>query len=139
MYKRQAGLRARLAQAEAAASTVLFERYRNYARVCEKDQRWEPAVESWIRASDQRPDDVALLLSVVNASCEGLIDLPRAAEYARRATQLDPQSADAFALQARVFLLAGRMASARGAVENALRLAPSHAGAVELAKRLKLR
>jgi curved DNA-binding protein CbpA len=134
-----AGLRSRLAQAEAAASTVLFERYRNYARVCEKDQRWEPAVEAWIRASDQRPDDVALLLSVVNASCEGLIDLPRAAEYARRATQLDAQSADAFALQARVFLLAGRMASARGAVENALRIAPSHASAVELARRLNVK
>lgn len=134
-----ASLKERLQQAEASASGLTFERYRNIARMCEKDKRWDAAVEAWIRASNERPDDVSLLLSVVGASCEGLIELPRAADYARRATALDPRNADAFALQARVFFLAGRMASARGAVENALRIAPSHAGAVELSKRLKSR
>lgn len=134
-----AALHGRLQQAEANASGVAFERYRNIARMCEKDKRWDAAVEAWIRASNERPDDVSLLLSVVSASCEGLIELPRAADYARRATALDARNADAFALQARVFFLAGRMASARGAVENALRITPSHPGAVELSKRLKAR
>lgn len=134
-----ASIHERLQRAEASASEVTFERYRNIARMCEKDKRWEAAVEAWMRASNERPDDVSLLLSVVSASCEGLIELPRAADFARRATALDPRNADAFALQARVFFLAGRMASARGAVENALRIAPTHAGAVELSRRLKTR
>lgn len=129
----------RLQQAEAAASGVTFERYRNLARMCEKDKRWDAAVEAWLRASHERPDDVSLLLSVVHASCEGLVELQRAAEYARKATTLDPRNAEAFALQARVFFLAGRMASARGAVDAALRLAPTHEGALELARRLKTR
>ncbi len=134
-----ATLEQRLAQAEAEQAAVLVERLRNAARVHEKDRRWDAAVEAWIRASNERPSDLALLLAVVHASCEGHVDLPRAAEYARRATQLDPRCADAFALQARVFFLAGRMASARGAVDNALRIDPKHPAALDLASRIKAR
>ena len=134
-----ASIAERLQQAELASSGVAFERYRNLARICEKDKRWDAAVEAWIRASSERPSEVALLLAVVNASCEGLIDLPRAADYARRATAAEPKNADAFAALGRVFFLAGRLASARGAVESALRIDAKHAAALELARKLKIR
>lgn len=134
-----AGLRARLEAAEAEASTTASERYATAARIHERDKRWGNAAEAWIKVASERPKDVAVLLAVVNASCEGLIDLQRAAEYGRRATLAAPGSADAFAALGRVFFLAGRMASARGAVESALKLDASHAAALDLARRLKVR
>ena len=76
---------------------------------------------------------------MARASCDGNLDLRRAAEYARRATTIAPTNADAFALLARVFLLADRPASALGAAQSALKLDPTHALAASLARQLKQR
>jgi tetratricopeptide (TPR) repeat protein len=104
------------------------------ARMYEKQLRWDLAAEAWVRASVEQPNDVSIHLSVAGASCEGMIDLQRAAEHARKATQLAPKSADAFAMLARVFFLAGRIASARGSVETALRLEPNNEQAQQIAR-----
>lgn len=132
-------LKRRLEAAEELASSTLFGRLCNAARIHEKDGRWESATEAWARASAERPREITPLLGVAYASCEGHIQLKRAAEYARRATILDPKSADAFALLGRVFLLAGLSASARGAVEGALRLDGAHPLANALARQPELR
>lgn len=134
-----AGLKRRLEAAEELASSTLFGRLCSAARIHEKDGRWESAAEAWARASGERPRELTPLLGVAYASCEGVVHLKRAAEYARRATTLDPKSADAFALLGRVFLLAGLSASAVGAVESALRLDAAHPLANALARQLKLR
>jgi curved DNA-binding protein CbpA len=128
-----------LADVEAQTSLSTFERACNAARLYEKDKRWDLATELWVKACAERPKDLAAHLGVVRASCEGLVDMPRAADYARRATQIDAHNAEAFALMARVFFLAGRMASARGAVESALKIDPAHEQALELARKIKKR
>lgn len=132
-------IKRRLEEYEARRTAAAHDRFSIAARTHERDRRWDAAFGAWMKAIHERPTSLAAHLGAVNAACEGLIDLPSAAELARKATQLDPKSADAQASLARVFFLAGRMASARGAVEAALRLDGRHDGALELARRLKLR
>lgn len=109
------------------------------AALHEREGRWSAAVDAWTRACAEAPRDVPRMLSLVNAACEGLVELPRADEYARRATQADPRSADAWVALARVSVLTGRMTVARQAVSHAITLAPTHGPANELARRLKQR
>ena len=132
-------LRERLDELERQRSAQAHGRYVAAARVHERDKRWDAAVAAWVKAAAERPADLDVLLGMVNASCEGLVDLQTAADYARRATMAAPRNADAFAALARVFFLAGRMASARGAVESALKLNANHAAAQELQRKLKPR
>ncbi|MFO0610118.1 MAG: DnaJ domain-containing protein [Polyangiales bacterium] len=129
-------VKARLARAESDASALHYARMSNAARIHEKDGRWDYAVEAWLRAAAASPAELDPLLGVARASCEGNIDLRRAAEYARRATVLAPMSAEAFAQLARVFLTAERPASAKGALTRALELDPSHALAGALMRQL---
>jgi tetratricopeptide (TPR) repeat protein len=132
-------MRRRLEEHEARRAATAHDRFAVAARTHERDRRWEAAHGAWLKALSANPQSVTALLGAVGAACEGLLDLQSAAELARKATQLDPRSADAHAALARVFFLAGRMASARGSAEAALRLDPQHAGAMELARRLKAR
>ncbi len=129
-------VKARLARAESDASALHYARMSNAARIHEKDARWDYAVEAWLRAAAASPAELDPLLGVARASCEGGIDLRRAAEYARRATVLAPTSAEAFAQLARVFLTAERPASAKGALTRALELDPNHALAGALMRQL---
>jgi len=131
-----AEVKARLARAESDASALHYARMSNAARIHEKDARWDYAVEAWLRAAAAAPAELDPLLGVARASCEGNVDLRRAAEYARRATALAPTSAEAFALLARVFLTAERPASAKGALSRALELDPNHALAGALMRQL---
>jgi len=132
-------IKRRLEDYEARRTAAAHDRFSIAARTHERDKRWDAAFGAWMKAIHERPTSLSAHLGAVSAACEGLIDLPSAAELARKATQLDPKSAAAQASLARVFFLAGRMASARGAVEAALRLDGRHEGALELARRLKLR
>lgn len=130
-------IRRRLEDYDARRTAAAHDRFVIAARTHERDKRWDAAFAAWMKALHERPSSLPAHLGAVGAACEGLIDLQSAADLARKATQLDPRSADAQALLARVFFLAGRMASARGAAEAALRLDPNHAAALELARRLK--
>jgi len=132
-------LKHRLEAYETRRSAAAHDRFVNAARTHERDRRWDAAFAAWMKALSERPRSLDAHLGAVHAACEGLLDLQGAAELARKATQLDPKSADAQAALARVFFLAGRMASARSAVEAALRLDPQHTAALELSRRLKSR
>lgn len=129
----------RLEEYEGRRASAAHDRFVIAARTHERDKRWDAAFAAWMKALHERPSSLAAHLGAVGAACEGLLDLQGAADLARKATQLDPKSADAQAGLARVFFLAGRMASARGAAEAALRLDPDHAVALDLARRLKAR
>lgn len=132
-------VRRRLEEYEGRRASAAHDRFVIAARTHERDRRWDAAFAAWMKALHERPSSLAAHLGAVGAACEGLFDLQGAADLARKATQLDPKSADAQAGLARVFFLAGRMASARGAAEAALRLDPDHAAALDLARRLKAR
>ncbi|MFO0601907.1 MAG: J domain-containing protein [Polyangiales bacterium] len=129
----------RLEEYEGRRASAAHDRFVIAARTHERDRRWDAAFAAWMKALHERPSSLPAHLGAVGAACEGLLDLQGAADLARKATQLDPKSADAQAGLARVFFLAGRMASARGAAEAALRLDPDHAVALDLARRLKAR
>ncbi len=132
-------IKRRLEEYEARRMAAAHDRFSIAARTHERDKRWDAAFGAWMKAIHERPGSLPAHLGAVNAACEGLIDLPSAADLARKATQLDPKSADAQASLGRVFFLAGRMASARAAAEAALRLDPRHEVALDLARRLKVR
>jgi curved DNA-binding protein CbpA len=129
-------LRAKLLDEEQKVLETLATRYVTAARRAEKDGRWETAVEHWLKVSQWRPNDVAAMIGLAAASCEARVELHRAADHARKATQAQPDNAEAHVVLARVFFLSGRTASARGTLEVALRLDPKLASAQELAKKL---
>ena len=129
-------LRAKLAEEEQKILETLAARYVTAARRAEKDGRWDAAVEHWLKVSQWRPNDVAAMIGLAAASCEAHVELHRAADHARKATQAQPDNAEAHVVLARTFFLSGRIASARGSLDVALRLDPKLASAQELAKKL---
>ncbi len=131
-------LQAEVASLESARSSATYDRYATAAKIHERDKRWDAAAAAWMKALGERPKDFAANMGVARASCEALLDMSTAADHARRATQIDPRSADAHALLGRVFFLAGRLASARAAVAAALKVDSRHEEARELARKVKL-
>ncbi len=129
-------LRAKLTEEEQKVLDALAARYATAARRAEKDGRWDAAVEHWLKVSQWRPNDVAAMIGLAAASCEARVELHRAADHARKATQAQPDNAEAHVVLARAFFLSGRVASARGSLEVALRLDPKLTSAQELAKKL---
>ncbi len=130
-------LQARVERAQDVVSSANVERLSQLARAAERSARWEAAAVQWQRAATLHPDDPQLALHAAEALLEGKADYGRAAELARKATQLDPTLLAAHLCLARIFLAAGRTASARGAILVAQRLAPQSPDVIALVKSLK--
>jgi curved DNA-binding protein CbpA len=128
------------ARADAAARRLAAARSETWiaqAERQEREERWTDAAASWQKAWLGRPDDAILPQRAALALVHATKDLPRAAELARRATQLAPDSADAFVVLARVFLTGGLRESAHAALEAAARLAPDSRQVKDLRRQLK--
>ncbi len=107
------------------------------ARRHEGAKQWRLAVAAWRGVCARHPSDVNAHLNLVAAACEGHVELNLASDHARVAERLCPDSADVAVARARVLLLLGSVAGARGAVQRALSLNAEHAAARALARRLK--
>ena len=131
MYK------ARLARAEEAMHDAQSLKFTADARAAEKQQRWGAAGDLWAKVADLRPTDAAAAMHAAQALCEAGQDFARAADYAKRAIRISPEMIGAHVCLTRVFFKAGRTASARGALEAAMRLDPRHPDLVDLSKKLR--
>lgn len=108
------------------------------ARRHEGAKQWKLAVAAWRGVCARHPNDVDAHLGLIAAACEGHLELNLASDHARIAERLAPDSADAAVARARVMLLQGSVAGAKGAVQRALSLNPEHPVARDLARRLKV-
>lgn len=120
----------RLAQRQA-------DKYMQEAREHERQGDWDQAAVCWQKAVVGRPDDPVVHERAAHALLKAGKDLPRAAELARRAIQLDPKRADFHVTLAQIFLAGGLRASARGALEQASRLDPGSAIVKDLLTKVK--
>lgn len=108
------------------------------ARRHEGAKQWKLAVAAWRGVCARHPNDVDAHLRLIAAACEGHVELNLASDHARVAERLAPESADVAVARARVLLLLGSVAGAKGAVQRALSLNPEHLAARDLARRLKV-
>ncbi|MEZ4390481.1 MAG: tetratricopeptide repeat protein [Polyangiales bacterium] len=131
-------LQRRLQQLESASKSSDLDRIAQLARSHERAGRWEPAAELWAKAAAQQPGEYSYHLYAAQAFCESGNELAKAADLARRATRLRPEAVEAHVCLARTFFRAGRVASAKSALEQALKLAPQSPAVLELARQLRV-
>lgn len=131
-------LQRRLQQAEAAAEAGDVDRLTQQAKTAERAGRWAAAAELWARAAALCPAEYSFHLYAAQAYSEAGTELPKAADLARKATRLRPDAVEAHVCLARVFFKSGRTASAKGAIEAALKLAPQNPAVIDLARQLRV-
>lgn len=128
----------RIQQLEAAARSTDVERTVQAARAHERSGRWELAAELWAKAAAHHPNEYSYHLYGAHAFCESGNELAKAVDLARRAIRLRPDAVEAHLCLARAFFRAGRTASAKSAMEQAMKLAPQNPAVVELARQLRM-
>ena len=109
--------------------------YYKRAMIEESVGRYEAAAKLFVRAADACQRDPYLQKAALAMLMTK--DLKRAKEYAIKAAELEPRSADARVTLARVYLGAGLRKNARREVDYALKLSPGLAEAKELLKQIK--
>jgi curved DNA-binding protein CbpA len=114
----------RTMRAQKRPSRDLAHSYEKQARYEEKAGNWEAAAESWIRASDARPDDATAARSAAEATLRARGDLRRAQKYAQKAVKLAGADVLNLTVLARVYLEAGLRPQAQRELERAAKLDP---------------
>lgn len=107
------------------------------AKLFEKNGQYDKALPLYLRINAGRPDDHDVLTRAARCMLKLNKELPKAAEYARKAVQLEPRSVDAQVTLAYVFLVGGLKASAVGAAEAAAKLDPTSQAVKDLQAKLK--
>jgi tetratricopeptide (TPR) repeat protein len=120
-------IRAVAVAAIAKADSILAETYLRQALYEERAEHWPDAAKSWQRVAKGRPDDAHAHERTANAIAKAQGDLHQAAEYAKRAIEIDPQNADYKITLASVFIGAGLALNARRELEAAAQLSPRNA------------
>lgn len=114
----------RTMRATKRASRDLADSYEKQARYEERTGNWKAAAESWIRASDARPDDAVAARSAAEAMLRAPGDLRRAQKYAQKAVRLADKDVASLTVLARVYLEAGLRPQAQRELEKAAKLDP---------------
>ncbi len=122
-------LQKRAAAAQAESDAILGETYTKQAQYEEKNGQWPEAARSWGRAARGRPNDAHTHERAANALLKANGDLHEAVKLARRACELEPQSAVARTTLGASYLAAGMVLNARRELETAAQLAP-HDGTI---------
>lgn len=107
------------------------------AKLFEKNGQYDKALPHYLRIIAGRPDDHDVLTRAARCMLKLNKELPKAAEYARKAVQLEPRSVDAQVTLGYVFLVGGLKASALGAAEAAAKLDPTSQAVKDLQAKLK--
>ncbi len=110
----------------AKADAALAETYLRQALYEERSEHWPDAAKSWQRVAKGRPDDARAHERAAHAMTKAHEDLHAAAQYAKRAIEIDPQNAEYKVTLAAVFIEAGLGLNARRELEAAAQLAPQN-------------
>ncbi len=120
-------LRASAQAGIAKADSILADTYLRQATYEERSEHWPDAAKSWQRVAKGRPDDGHAHERAAHAMAKARMDLHAAAQYAKRAIEIDPQNADYKITLAAVFIEAGLGLNARRELEAAAQLSPRNA------------
>lgn len=119
------------------ADLLMADNYRKQALYEEKQAKWADAAKSWERVTKTKPDDSTAhyqLATCLLQAEDG--DLHAAAEHAKQAVLLQPDSVTFNVTLAEVYVKAGLHASARRAAEQANQLDPKNPAVQALLKRI---
>jgi tetratricopeptide (TPR) repeat protein len=111
----------------AKADSILAETYLRQATYEERSEHWQDAAKSWQRVAKGRPGDAHAHERAGNAIAKAGGDLHLAAQYAKRAIDIDPQNAEYKITLASVFIGAGLGLNARRELEAAAQISPRNA------------
>lgn len=107
------------------------------AQDAEKSGDWNRALTLWHKALLAKPDDYLCNLRTGVALWHLNRELPKAAEFARKALAANPRSVEAYVLLGEIFLAADKPASARRAAEEAAKLDPTSLSVKDLLTRTR--
>jgi hypothetical protein len=129
-------LAVRAAEIKALADRVLCDSYLKQAQYEERQGHWAEAARSWLKVSKIRDDAVAHERTAHAMTRDPDGDLREAAEHAKQAITLQPDTIENHITLVEVYLKAGLTSSARRAAEAASQLDPKHAGLQALLKKI---
>jgi curved DNA-binding protein CbpA len=118
-------LAARFEALQRRAAEIHYAANQKLAGEAERAGDFERALACWQKVLKARPDEFAANLHSGMALLKLQRELPRAAEFARKALAANPRSVDAYVLLAEIFLLADKPASAKRAADEAAKLDPN--------------
>jgi curved DNA-binding protein CbpA len=124
-------------QAKAAATTLLADSYLQQARYEERAERWREAARSYTRAADGMLEDADVQSKAAETMLKANLDMRKAAEYAKRATGLNPKNPNFHVILGKIYLAAGLMLNGRRELELAAELAPNDATIARLVEAVR--
>jgi curved DNA-binding protein CbpA/cytochrome c-type biogenesis protein CcmH/NrfG len=122
-----AKVQATCAEAMHLADIALADGYWKQARYEEEQGRWAEAALSYAKVCNGRPTDGRSHERVAALTLRSSANVRRAVEFARKAVEIDPKSAEFRVTLAGTYFAAGLEKSALGEIERALELAPNDA------------
>jgi tetratricopeptide (TPR) repeat protein len=113
--------------ADAAATTLLADGYLRQGEYEERAERWREAARSYARAADGMPSQAHVQNKAAHAMLRANLDMRKAADYAKRATGLEPNNAEYHSNLGQIYLAAGLALNAKREMELAAELDPEDA------------
>lgn len=129
-------LAARVVEVEAQAHGILAEQYLKQATAEEKNANWVEAARSWSRLAKIRPQNAKANERAANAITKADGNLHEAADFAKKAVELEPHAIESRLTLAYVYLAAGLVRNARREAETAARTAPTDPLVIAALKRI---
>lgn len=113
--------------ADQAATVMLADGYLRQGEYEERAERWREAARSYSRAADGMPNRADVQNKAAHAMLRADLDLRKAADYAKRATGLEPNKAEFHLNLGQIYLAVGLALNAKREIELAAELAPEDA------------
>jgi curved DNA-binding protein CbpA len=124
-------------QAQASATSLLADSYLQQARYEERAERWREAARSYTRAADGMLEDADVQSKAAETMLKANLDMRKAAEYAKRATGLNPKNPNYHVILGKIYLAAGLLLNGRRELELAAELAPNDATIARLVEAVR--
>ena len=125
------------AQAQSSATLLLADSYLQQARYEERAERWREAARSYTRAADGMLEDADVQSKAAETMLKANLDMRKAAEYAKRATGLNPKNPNYHVILGKIYLAAGLLLNGRRELELAAELAPNDATIARLVEAVR--
>ncbi len=131
-------VQATCAEAVRLADAALADGYWRQALYEEGQDRWAEAALSYSKVCNGRPTSAKAHERVAVATLKSSANIRRAVDFARRAVELEPKSAQFRLTLASAYMAAGLERSALGEIERALELAPGDQKIKDLSQQVRV-
>jgi tetratricopeptide (TPR) repeat protein len=131
-------VQATCAEAVRLADAALADGYWRQALYEESQDRWAEAALSYSKVCNGRPTSAKAHERVAVATLKSSANIRRAVDFARRAVELEPKSAQFRLTLASAYMAAGLERSALGEIERALELAPGDQKIKDLSQQVRV-